>query len=344
MTRTGGRGPERDRLDFRGRSGRSRLDNLALRAKILGALRHGLDERGYIEVQVPVLVRAAGTDPHIEPIPVPGYGYLSTSPEFQLKRLLVGGASRIYSIGPAFRAGERGFLHDIEFTMAEWYSVGMTYRELAEQTAELLAEVAERVLGKTEVTGPEGAVDLAPPWQWLTVEEAFERHADMAVLEDTGDFARQARDRGVVLPEDATWDEVFFRVFVERVEPALGLGRPTVLSDWPERLAALARIRQGEDGRGVAERFEVYAGGLELANAFGELTDPVEQRRRFESDNVEREAAGVTKIAPDERFLSALEEGMPDTSGIALGVDRLVMLLAGAGDIREVRAFVSEEL
>ncbi len=350
MSLGGGNGPERRRMEQRGASGRPRIENLRRRAQILAALRRALDDRGYVEVQVPVLVRAAGTDPHIEPIPVAGYGYLSTSPEFQLKRLLVGGMERIYSIGPAFRSGERGPAHDIEFTMAEWYAVGIGYRRLAEETAEVLAQVAQEVLGTTLVSSRHGIVDLRPPWDWVTVRQAFVRHAGMDVSDDVDAFAAAARAVGVLLPDDATWDEVFFRVFVERVEPFLGQNRPTLLADWPVALAALSRIRHSTDSKtdsknsAVAERFEVYAGGLELANAFGELTDPAEQRRRFEADNLARSSSGAPRIEPDERFLAALEEGMPEASGIAMGVDRLSMLLTGARTIREVTTFTSEEL
>lgn len=238
--------------------------------------------------------------------------------------------------------------------MAEWYRVGFDYDELAEETADIVAQVARVVTGGTELARPDGRrLDLSPPWERMSVDEAFERYAGIEQLhagkgeaagqEDAGRLAAEARCAGVRVPDDATWEETFFRVFVERVEPNLGVGRPTVLMDWPPPLAALARIRRKQRGW-RAERFEVFCGGLELANAFGELTDADEQRRRLVEDQEIRGKKGRPAHELDERFLSALEEGVPPCSGIALGFDRLVMLLAGASRIRDVIAFASEEL
>ncbi len=334
---------ERVRLARRGPAGSSRAENLHIRARALGALRQALSSRGYLEVEPNVLVKAPGTDPHIEPIAVPGYGFLSPSPEFQMKRLLVGGLGRIFSIGPAFRAGEWGPHHEVEFSLAEWYAPGVTYQELAAELEEILREVALRATGRLRLETPAGPVDLEEPWERLTVAEAFRRGLGTEPEDDPARFRQSVARSGVFVPEDADWEEVFFRAFVERVEPLLGRGRPTFLFDWPPQLAALARLKEVEPGQTVAERFELFAGGLELANAFGELTDPEEQRERFQED-VARRAARGSNLPVDEKFLDALGEGMPDASGVALGFDRLVMLLCGAGHIAEVRPFVFQEL
>ena len=347
---------ERKRLSKVGASGRSRLENLRLRAAAMAAFRRAMERRGILEMESPTLIRHPGLEPHLEPIEIPAEGFLSTSPEYQMKRLLAGGSGSIYYLGKAFRRGERGPHHNQEFTMAEWYSVGVGYRSLMVDTSHIVAEVAQEVLGSTRVTGPDGEpLDLEPPWEVVTVSEAFSRHAgvdlcpesdevwDPPTKEATDHLRAAARGAGVRVPEDATWEESFFRVFVQLVEPALKTNRPVILCDWPVTLAALSQLRD-EGDRFVAERFEVSVGGLELANAFGELRDPGEQRRRLVADKRKRRSSGKPVFEPDELFLEALGEGMPHCSGIALGFDRLVMLLAGAREIQEVMAFVYEEL
>ncbi|MCD6497407.1 MAG: EF-P lysine aminoacylase GenX [Deltaproteobacteria bacterium] len=335
---------EVDRLRARNRSGRSRRALIELRARMTAAFRAGLDRRGYIEIHSPVLVRSPGTDPNIEPISVPGWGYLATSPEFQLKRLLVGGFERIYSVGPAFRADERGPHHNPEFVIAEWYHVGVGYLEFAEETEAFLAELAQDVTGSMVVDTAWGRLDLTPPWPRLTIAQAFERLAGMPFSMDRDHMYESARQQGMIVPDDADWQELFFRVFVERIEPNLGGDRPVFLMDWPEPLAALARTRTNDDGQTVAERFEIFAGGIELANAYGELTEAREQSRRFQRDLDRRRGLGRPAYPGDDRLVAALEEGLPSCSGIALGMDRLAMLLFGCGSIEDVMAFTIEEL
>lgn len=348
---------EKKRLSFVGASKRSRLENLRLRAHCLSAFRESMKKRGIMEVETPAMIRYPGLELHLDPIRVAGEGFLATSPEFQMKRLLAGGAGSIYYLGKAFRRGERGPNHNPEFTMAEWYRVGMSYRELMDETSEILAEVAREVLGTTLVKRQGGGfLDLSPPWKVVTVEEAFRHYAGIRIREESSEAwkeppleaaeaLRESAERvGVRVPDDSTWEEIFFRIFVEHVEPSLNCDRPVVLTQWPVTLAALSRIDENEDGRRFAERFEIYAGGVELANAFGELGDPEEQRMRMKADIERRVQAGKPVYGLDEAFLSALEEGLPECSGIAMGFDRLVMLLAGSSDIKEVSAFVFEEV
>jgi lysyl-tRNA synthetase class 2 len=256
-----------------------------------------------------------------------------------MKRLLAGGLSRIYSLGKCFRRGEQGPQHNPEFTLLEWYRAEADWRAIADDVEALVAACARAVVGATKVTG----LDLAPPWERMSVAEAMQRHAGVTVEGDepVERLRERVRAAGHRAPDDGGWDDVFFTVFLDAVEPHLGRGRPVILYDWPRPLCALAREKPGDPR--VVERFEAYAGGLELCNAFGELTDPVEQRRRFEADLDERRARGLPLYPIDERFLGALGE-MPPSAGVALGVDRLAMLLLGAREIRQVLPFSDDEL
>ncbi len=322
-----------------------RIPHLRTRAAVLRSLRAFFDARDYLEVETPQRVPSPGLELHLHAIEAQGR-FLNTSPEYQMKRLLAGGLERIYQVAHAFRADERGDHHVTEFTILEWYRVGASIHDLMDETEALVSHVAEAVRGDTALRGVCGRpLDVAPGWERLGVAEAFERYARVRCTgqEDGATLARRAREAGWDLPADLDdWDEVFTRLLVQAVEPHLGVGRPTFLFRYPARCAALSRL-DPEDAT-VAQRFEVYAGGLELANAFGELTDPVEQRRRFEADVAERRRRGLAAHPVDEKFLAALQEGIPATSGIALGVDRLAMLVAGVPRIDDVLTFTPEEL
>ncbi len=349
---------EKDRLACVGSSERSRLENLRMRADCLAAFRKSMKKRGILEVETPVLIRRPGLELHLDPIPVPPEGFLATSPEYQMKRLIAGGTGSIYYLGKAFRRGERGPHHNPEFTMAEWYRVDMDYEGFIEDVSLIIAETAEEVLGTTRVRRPgkkNGWLDLAHPWEILTVKESFRDLAGIELAEESGEawmepgseaealIRESARAAGVRVPADATWEEIFFRVFVERVEPRLDRERPVVLTDWPVTLAALSVLRRKSGGK-FARRFEIFAGGMELGNAFEELLDPEEQRKRLDADIRKRKKTGKRVYEIDEAFLDSLHEGLPQCVGIAMGFDRLVMLLTGASDIREVTAFTAEEL
>jgi lysyl-tRNA synthetase class 2 len=311
--------PEFERL----RAGVGR--RLQLRARVLGEIRRFFQERDFLEVDTPIRARECAIEPHIEALRS-GERYLITSPELHMKRLLVAGIPQLFQLVHCFRADELGPLHAPEFLMLEWYRAFAGWQQLLEDTERLLAHLAERVLGGSELHLPSGPrIDLRPPFLRLSVREAFARFAGVS---DAAELA--ARD------EDA-----FFQLLVDRVEPGLAsYSQPVFLCDYPSSQAALAR-RSPEDPS-VAERFELYVGGIELCNGFGELNDPVEQRRRSELDRERCRALG--RHVPDlpERFLRALEQGMPRASGNALGVDRLVMLLAGESSIEAVRPFASE--
>jgi lysyl-tRNA synthetase class 2 len=288
---------------------------LELRARTLDAIRAFFRGGGFLEVETPSRLPAPAPEAHIDAIPSDSW-YLAPSPELHMKRLLAAGYPRIFQVSRCFRGGERGQHHNPEFTMLEWYRAGGDYLGAVAETEALVAHVAMEVCGSLVSPAP-WALDLTPPWEWLTVADAFRRLAGWTPGPDPD-------------PDRFNVD------LAERVEPRIGHERPTVLLDYPASTASLARLKP--DDPGVAERFEVYAGGMELANGFGELTEPEEQRRRFEAEAQKRREAGRQVYPMPEAFLEALQ-GMPPASGVALGVDRLVMLLAGASSIDQVVAF-----
>ncbi len=296
---------------------------LELRARSLRAIRQFFYDRDFLEVETPVRLPAPALELHVDAVPAAGE-YLRTSPELHMKRLLAAGYERIFQLGPCFREGERGGRHNPEFTLIEWYRAGADYLALLADAKALLAAVATAVLGRTWLggRGPQARaappIELLPVWEVFTVAQAFTAFAGWDPV--------------------AAFDADRFDLdLVDKVEPRLPREHPVILMDYPAAAAALARRKPGNPR--VAERWELYIGGLELANAFSELTDPAEQRARFAACAAERRALGKTVYPLDEDFLAALEDGLPPSAGIALGVDRLVMLLAGAGSLDEVLPF-----
>jgi len=285
---------------------------LAQRAAIHDAVREFFRSRGFLEVVTPVRVAAPAPEPHLDAIPVPG-GFLRTSPELEMKRLLVAGCPRIFQLGPCFRGGEHGRWHREEFTMLEWYEAGAGYRSLVPFTRDLLNHAAA-ALG-SEGQAATARLGLAGPWLEISVHEAFAKYAGES-------------------PEAALRAGRFEELLVGQVEPALPRERPVVLMDYPAELAALAQVRA--DAPALAERWELYLGGIELANAYGELTDPAEYRRRFAKFATERTARGAMKYPEATSFMTALAAGMPEASGCALGMDRLVMLLVGTDSLADL--------
>ncbi len=293
---------------------------LKLRSATLQAIRAFFLSRDFIEVETPVRIPAPALESFIDAEPS-GDWYLRTSPELHMKRLLVAGIPRIFQMGPCFRQGERGAFHCPEFTMLEWYRTEADYEAILADTEALIREVTRSVLGTSVIRFDDREIDVDLPWERIPVAEAFRQHAGWDPLEEFDG------DR-------------FDLDLVNKVEPALPRDRGVVLIDYPAEVAALAR-RSPADPR-VAERWELYLGGIELANAFSELTDAVEQRRRFEECATERAAAGREVYPLDRPFLAALEKGLPPSGGIALGVDRLVMLLASVPALRNVIPFADE--
>jgi len=296
-------------------------ENLELRARIFQAIRAFFLDRGYLEVDTPVRVPTQAPEEHIDAEPS-GNWFLQTSPELCMKRLLAAGYSRLFQLCRCFRKAERGRRHLPEFTLLEWYTAGDDYAAMMKQTEELIVSISRSVAGGQTIEYLGQAIDLRPPWERLPVRDAFKRYAGADA------------DRAV---EENRFDQWM----VDRIEPNLPKNRPVFLVDYPAALGALARLKP--DDPAVAERFELYIGGLELCNAFTELIDPVEQKTRFITALGQQRKAGKIVYPMPEKFLAALEH-MPPAAGNALGVDRLVMLFAGAADIDGVTAFVPEEL
>jgi lysyl-tRNA synthetase class 2 len=320
---------------------------LATRARIMQALRQYFAEHGFTEVEAAILQVSPGNEAHLhafatELITPAGERkplHLHTSPEFACKKLLAAGETRIFDFARVFRNRERGALHHPEFTLLEWYRADEPYDVLIEDCAAIIARAAKFAGTSTWSFRGRACDPFAAP-ERVSVAQAFQRHAKVDLLAtltgDTGDrddLARQAIAAGVKIADDDTWSDIFSRVLVERIEPNLGIGKPTILDRYPAVEAALAR-RTVDDPR-VAERFELYVCGVELANAFGELTDAAEQRRRFELEMAEKARVHGERYPIDEDFLAALA-AMPPASGIALGFDRLVMLATGAARIDQV--------
>jgi len=321
---------------------------LLARARIQAALRFWLAEEDFTEVDPGALQVSPGNEAHLHAFATTAIGndghgrtmYLHTSPEFAMKKLLTAGETRIAAFAHVWRNRERSALHAPEFTMFEWYRVGQDYTVLMQDVAVML-RLAARAAGATRLIWRDRACDPFAPPERLSVAEAFARHAGidlLATLADDGTPDPAALRAACAVAQvrvaaDDTWPDMFSKVLGDRVEPHLGQGRATILDRYPAALAALAR-RCADDPR-VAERFEVYACGVELANGFGELTDPAEQERRFQAEMDEKARIYGERYPIDPAFLAALAQ-MPAASGIALGFDRLVMLATAAPRIDDV--------
>ena len=328
----------------------ARRGRLEQRGRMLAAVRGFFAARGFVEVDTPALQASPGLDPHLWAFATtlhdprdgrPTRRYLHTSPEFAMKKLLVAGMPRIWQLAHVFRDGERSATHHPEFAMLEWYRAGASYRDLMTECESLVRACQEAAC--CAALGWRGqTADARLPWQRLSVADAFREFCGIDLLAtapnplapDLDRLAAAARPIGVAPHPGDDWEALFFRIFLERIEPVLGRGAATILYDYPLAMAALSRCSPSDPR--LAERFEVYACGLELANAFGELTDAAEQRRRFVADQAKKRALYGETYPIDEDFLAALEHGLPPCAGIALGFDRLVMLATGAEDIEEV--------
>jgi lysyl-tRNA synthetase class 2 len=327
-----------------------RRPRLAARARIVGALRRYFEGQGFIEVEPAILQASPGNEAHLHgfstkiigPDGAAATAYLHTSPEFAMKKLLAAGEQRIFALSRVFRNRERGALHAPEFTMLEWYRTGAPLETLIDDCAEIIAIAAREAGARSFSFRGRQADPFAEP-ERLGVREAFLRYAGIDIFDslpgdgrapDRDVIAAQAARAGLRVAPDDNWSDIFSRILSEWIEPALGLGRATALVDYPACEAALARV-SARDPR-LAERFELYICGVELANAFGELTDSAQQRRRLEVEMLEKQRVYGETYPLDEDFLAALDY-MPAASGAALGLDRLITLACGAQRIEEVQ-------
>lgn len=320
------------------------------RASILHGIREFFVGQDFLEVETPMMVALPGMEPYLDVFKtrfqsLTGVGrdmYLITSPEYAMKKLLVGGLEKIFQITRSFRNKETGgALHNPEFTMIEWYRTNADYYQLMRDVESLIRHLCQRLYGATSFAYQGKRIDVGQEFERLTVAEAFERHAHVPrdVFEDSARFIEEAQKRGY---NATTYDDAFFLIFLNQIEAKLGVDRPTFLYEYPVSMAALSRVCPNNPR--YAERVEVYIAGLELANGFSELTDAAEQQRRLVQERDERMALGKEIYDVDQSFIEALMLGMPPSTGIALGIDRLIMLLLDKADIQDVLFFPYRDL
>ena len=298
-----------------------RRTNLETRAQIIKSIRAWFDAKGFTEVQTPILQTMGAPDTHIKPFQTANgikSFELHTSPEIAMKKLLVAGVGDIYQICPVFRREIEGRLHREEFTMLEWYRTGQDYTAMMQDCETLIQSLG---------------MFTDHPFERLTVAEAFKQYADMDLNQD---LALQAKSQNIRTIESDTFEDIFHAIMAEKIEPNLGQAkgkiRPTLLYDYPASMASLAKKRDS-----IAERFELYINGIEIANAFTELTDPKEQRARLEEDLAQKKELYGIETPLDEDFIAALQHGMPESTGCALGLDRLIMIACNADHIKDVQ-------
>lgn len=320
------------------------LDPRSMRALTISVIRGFFESREFLETDTPSFVASPGMEPHIRPIQVQlesgqGSVYLPTSPEFAMKKLLAQGYERIFQICKAYRLEPKSTTHNPEFTMLEWYRAQSGYEAIMDDVEELFVAIATRVHGSAKFRDQ----DVSRPWPRFTIEECFREFAglELAQLFSKDEMRAACVERGFInaATNNLEWDDLFFLVMMNVVEPALArVGKPAIIYLYPESQAALSNLMKDERGLKWAKRFEVYAGGFELGNAFDELVDVTEQRKRFEKDMALRTRLYGDGFPPspiDEEFLAALAK-MPPSGGIAMGVDRIVMYMTGAADIKDV--------
>ncbi len=323
---------------------------LEARQKAIGAMRGYFAQEDFAEVETPILQVMPGGEVHLQAFGTEWEDaqsksaqrlYLHTSPELSMKKLLTAGVPRLYQFAHVFRNGEHSSLHHPEFTMLEWYRANADTSAIMQDCISLVRKAA-KAAGRAGFAANHMTCDPFNDWETLSVPDAFRKYAGIDLLATAPDphapdaklLAKEAKRIGERVLDSDSWDDIFFRIMGEKIEPYLGKDRPTFLCDYPLSMAALARPKP-EDPR-LAERFELYICGIELANAFGELTDADEQARRMKADMDQKKKIYGTSWPVDDDFIAALRYGMPESAGIALGVDRLVMLCAGANTIEDV--------
>jgi lysyl-tRNA synthetase class 2 len=326
---------------------------LEKRMALIRAVRSYFDTRGFLEVETPILQVSPVMDTHILALKTDLKGidkqyektlYLHTSPEFAMKKLMVAGVRDLYQICHVFRNGDHSRLHSREFTMIEWYRTDSDYRSIMDDCVGLL-RVAAAAAGIKKFRHRSHECDPFTEWQYLSVLDAFREYGRLDLEpylpegetippEAVKSLRGAVKSLGLHTAEDDRWDDLFFRVMGEKIEPHLGMERPCILYEYPVSMASLSRPKPGDPR--FAERFELYVCGIELANAFGELTDPALQRKRFAEEMAFKDEIYGERYPVDQDFLAALDYGLPDSSGIALGLDRLAMLAAGADELEDV--------
>jgi len=323
------------------------------RIEILEGIRNFFRERKFVEIETPLLVKLPGMEPYLDPFKtqfITQAGsqsdmFLITSPEYAMKKILVTGQEKIFQICKSFRNRETDSdLHNPEFTLLEWYQSYASYMEIMEDTEDMVEYLAKQINGEALINYQNAKVDVSTPWPRKTVKEVFKEYAgvDDMVLENEEELRRVVREKGYKVDDETSYEDLFFKIFMNEIEPKLGFDRPVIVHEYPVSMAALSK--KCEKNSQYAERFEVYIAGVELCNAFTELNDPIEQKERLEEEHKQRIEMGKEDYPVDLSFISALEFGMPPSGGNALGVDRLVMLLTDTPDIRDIIYFPHRDL
>jgi elongation factor P--(R)-beta-lysine ligase len=322
-----------------------RLKALKIRQTVESTIREFFIRQDFLETKTPLLVASPGMEPHIRPFQVErpehfgsGMTYLPTSPEFAMKKLLVGGLERIFQICSAFREEPSSVTHSPEFTILEWYRAYAGYEQIMEDTENLFESIALKLFGKHAFSFHGKEISVKTPWPRLKVRDLFLKYTEIDLVKShhRDALALECKRLGLSTRDGESWDDLYFKIWLNLIEPKISESQAVFVTRYPKSQAALSVVDRDLDGSEWAKRFEVYIAGLELGNAFEELTDPLEQRKRFEKDMDLRQevyGAGFPKNKIDEEFLGALKEGMPPSGGIAMGVDRMVMLFADEPDI-----------
>jgi lysyl-tRNA synthetase class 2 len=333
-------------------------EKFLLRQKLLRGLREFFWSKGFVETETPELVRLPGMEPYLDvfetafqPVAHDGLApkkenmFLITSPEYAMKKLLVGGYENIFQVTKSFRNKEHlSSMHNPEFTILEWYRAYSDYTKIMEDTENLVCTLSMIANGKEEILYKDFVVDVKPPWIRMTVVEAFEKFAGVgkAAFEDESALKKIASEKGYQVTNETSFDDAFFLIFMNEIESKLGVDKPVFLYEYPVSMAALSK--KCEHDPKYAERVETYIAGVELSNGFTELNDPSEQQARLEYEHSERLRMGKQDYPVDQSFIRALQLGMPPSGGIALGVDRLMMLLTNTPDINQMILFPHQEL
>lgn len=320
------------------------------RSRIFDLIREFFKKKGFLEMQTPTLVKCAGQEPYLDPLTVnfkdeknKGYkGFLITSPEYSLKKSLAAGFDKVFELAKVFRGNESfGGTHNIEFTMLEWYRANSDYKEIMEDTEELVYFLNKKINNSSYLKYQGNKINLTPPWPKITVKQAFLKyaHINLDKAQDLKGFKKQIKNKAY-LSDD--WNDIFYSVFLNEIEPNLSKEKPVIIYDYPLPQAALSKRKSKNSF--YAERFEAYVAGLELANAYSELTNAKEQLQRLKEDQILREKMEKTFIPLDKDFIFALKLGIPPSGGIALGTDRLQMLLFDIKDINDLMLFPDSQL
>ena len=318
-----------------------------LRSRIVQSIRSYFTSKGFLEVETPLLTPYPTLDSNIHSMKTKFHGhpenpqtlFLHTSPEHSMKKLLAGGGDRIYFLGKVFRDGELTRLHNPEFTMVEWYRTEATYKDILEDTQDLICFVAREVFSSKQLLYQASKIDLTPPWKQITLSDLFEQEVGIdleksLILES---LQEAAATHSIRFQVDDDWETLFFRIFLEKIEPNLGFPKPTFVLDYPLRMGLMAKKK--DDNSEWVERIELYIAGLELANGYSELLDAEEQKKRFQDEQNKKMIENNNLYSIDMELISALESGIQPSAGIALGVDRLIMLFTDKTDIQDVLLF-----